>query len=93
MILFVGAGCYHEDMITLAAIKVLKKADCVCYDHLVNKELLGYCQNCELINVGKIGHGSSFKQEDINRLLVEKSRIYHHVVRLKGGDPYLFGRG
>ena len=93
MIWFVGAGCYHEDMITLAAIKVLKIADCVCYDHLVNKELLRYCQDCELINVGKIGHGSSFKQEDINRLLVEKSKIYHHVVRLKGGDPYLFGRG
>ena len=46
MIWFVGAGCYHEDMITLAAIKVLKIADCVCYDHLVNKELLRYCQDC-----------------------------------------------
>lgn len=93
MIWFVGAGCYHEDMITLAAIKVLEIADCILYDHLVNKELLNYNLDCELIDVGKIGHGSAFKQEDINNLLVEKSKQYKNVVRLKGGDPYIFGRG
>lgn len=93
MVWFIGAGCYHEDMITLAAVKVLKKADCVLYDHLVNKALLKYCVNAKLIDVGKIGHGSSFKQDDINTLLVANSKKYKHVVRLKGGDPYLFGRG
>ncbi len=94
MIWFIGGGCYHADMITIGAIKILKKADCILYDHLVNRELLNYAKaECEMINVGKIGHGSSYKQDDINKLLVEMGHKYHDVVRLKGGDPYLFGRG
>ena len=94
MIWFIGGGCYHADMITLGALKILKKADCILYDHLVNRELLNYAPvECEKINVGKIGHGSSYRQDDINKLLVGMGHKYHDVVRLKGGDPYLFGRG
>lgn len=94
MIWFVGAGCYHPDMLTIGAQKLLQKADCVLYDHLVNKEFLQYTKpDCECICVGKRGHQTSFLQEDIYTLLVQKDKIYKHVVRLKGGDPFLFARG
>lgn len=94
MIYFTGGGCYHPDMLTIGAMKLLQQADCVLYDNLINKEFLQYTKrNCECISVGKSGHGTSTKQEDIMELLIEKSRQYKLVVRLKGGDPYLYGRG
>lgn len=94
MIWFVGAGCFHADMLTLGAKKILEQADCVLYDHLVNTEFLEYTkEDCERICVGKRGHKASFLQEDIFTLLVEKDRQYQQVVRLKGGDPFLFARG
>ena len=94
MIWFVGAGCYHPDMLTIGAIKCLKMADCVLYDHLVNPEFLQYTSaECECICVGKRGYHPSFLQTDIEKLLVEKDKTYSNVVRLKGGDPFLFARG
>ena len=94
MIWFVGAGCYHPDMLTIGAKKLLEQADCVLYDHLVHLEFLEYTkEECECICVGKRGHHASFLQEDILTLLVEKDQEYSQVVRLKGGDPFLFGRG
>ena len=94
MIWFVGAGCYHPDMLTIGAIKCLKMADCVLYDHLVNPEFLQYTSgDCECICVGKRGYHPSFLQTDIEKLLVKKDKEYANVVRLKGGDPFLFARG
>lgn len=94
MIWFVGAGCYHPDMLTIGAKKLLEQADCVLYDHLVNLEFLEYTkEECECICVGKRGHHASFLQKDILTLLVEKDQEYSQVVRLKGGDPFLFARG
>ena len=94
MIYFTGGGCYHPDMLTIGAMKLLQKADCVLYDHLINKEFLQYTKkDCECISVGKTGHGTSTKQEDIMKLLITKNRQHIVVVRLKGGDPYLYGRG
>ena len=87
MIWFVGAGCYHPDMLTIGAKKLLEQADCVLYDHLVNKEFLQYAsKDCECICVGKRGHQKSCAQEDIFTLLVQKDKQYKNVVRLKGGD-------
>lgn len=90
----VGAGCGALDLYTVKAMKCIQKADCLIYDHLIDEEILEYCPNhCELIYVGKKAHHHTMKQEEINELLVEKSKQYRHVVRLKGGDVYVFGRG
>lgn len=94
MIWFVGAGCYHPDMLTIGAKKLLEQADCVLYDHLINKEFLQYTSSdCECLCVGKRGHKPSFNQENIYKLLVEMNKKHENVVRLKGGDPFLFARG
>lgn len=90
----VGAGCGALDLYTIKAIKCLKQADCVIYDSLVDEQILDICKDhCEKIYVGKRSHHHTMKQEDINQLLVDKAKQYHHVVRLKGGDVYVFGRG
>ncbi len=90
----VGAGYGDPDLITLKAIKALRNADVVLYDALANEELLDYCHPlCEKIYVGKKGHQSGISQDSINFLIVEKAYEKGHVVRLKGGDPFVFGRG
>ncbi len=90
----VGAGPGDVDLITLKAVKVLKKADVVLYDALVNKELLDFVNpETELIFVGKRRGCYQFQQEQINELLVARAKSHGHVVRLKGGDPFIFGRG
>jgi uroporphyrin-III C-methyltransferase len=89
----VGAGPGDPDLITVKAIKALKSADVVLYDALIADELLDYCQSdCEKIYVGK-RPGESHSQDAINFIIVEKAYMYGHVVRLKGGDPFIFGRG
>ena len=89
----VGAGPGDPDLITLKAIKALKSADVVLYDALIADDLLNYCQlNCEKIYVGK-RPGESHSQDAINFMIVEKAYMCGHVVRLKGGDPFIFGRG
>lgn len=90
----VGAGPGDPDLITLKAIKALESADVILYDALINKELLNYAsQEAEIIFVGKRKGNHSYSQDEINNLIVEKAFLYGHVVRLKGGDPFIFGRG
>ncbi len=93
-ITLVGAGPGDAGLITLNGIKALGKADALLYDALVNTELLGYAPaNAPRIFVGKRNKRHSCPQEEINRLMVRHAFRYGHVVRLKGGDPFVFGRG
>ncbi len=90
----VGAGPGDPDLITLKGIKAIKKADVILYDALVNEELLDLApEHCVKIYVGKRAERLSTKQESINQLLVDYALTHGHVVRLKGGDPFVFGRG
>ena len=90
----VGAGPGDEDLITLKAIKAIKSANVVLYDALINESLLKYAsEDVELIYVGKRKGCYAFQQEQINELIVAKAKQKGHVVRLKGGDPFIFGRG
>src|SRR5579864_3320972 len=90
-----GAGPGAVDLITLRAAEVLAAADVVIYDHLVNEELLNLAPGtAELIYAGKQGGGDrALDQSAINQLMIEHARAGRHVVRLKGGDPFIFGRG
>ena len=90
-----GAGPGAVDMITVRAAQAIAIADVVVYDHLVNEELLNLARGAaELIYAGKRGGGErAMDQSEINRLLVERARAGKQVVRLKGGDPFIFGRG
>ncbi|QCW98977.1 uroporphyrinogen-III C-methyltransferase [Aggregatimonas sangjinii] len=89
----VGAGPGDVELITLKAIKALQVADVVLYDALVDTELLCYAPQAEHIFVGKRRGCYSYQQEQINELIVQRAKEKGHVVRLKGGDPFVFGRG
>lgn len=90
----VGAGPGDPELITLKAINALKSAAVVLYDALVNPTLLDYVNpNAELIFVGKRRGCYRYQQEQINELIVARGHSHGHVVRLKGGDPFIFGRG
>lgn len=89
----VGAGCGDYDLITLRGQNCLKKCDVVVYDSLTDKLLLEYADNAEKICVGKRAGKHSEKQENINEILIAKANEGKTVVRLKGGDPFVFGRG
>ena len=89
----VGAGPGDPDLITLKAIKALKKANVVIYDRLANNEILKYAENAELIYVGKKAGEHYKKQDEINQILIDQGKKHENVVRLKGGDPFVFGRG
>ncbi|MRX41879.1 uroporphyrinogen-III C-methyltransferase [Flavobacterium sp. LC2016-23] len=89
----VGAGPGDVDLITLKAIKELKSADVVLYDALVNEELLQYAEQAEIVFVGKRLGCHAYTQDQINELIVSMANTHGHVVRLKGGDPFVFGRG
>lgn len=90
----IGAGPGDPELITLKAYKILQIADVVLYDNLINKELLAYTHSdCEKIYVGKHPYGSYTPQETILELIKEKAFNKGIVVRLKGGDPFIFGRG
>jgi len=89
----VGAGPGDVELITLKAIKALEAADVVLYDALVNPSLLEYAKNAEHIFVGKRKGCYVYQQEQINELIITKGASHGHVVRLKGGDPFVFGRG
>jgi len=92
-VILVGAGPGRQDLITIAGFKAIQSADVILYDALVNRNLLKENQsNAELIYVGKRSGQHSLKQDEINQLLVEKAKINHRVIRLKGGDPFVFGR-
>lgn len=90
----VGAGPGDEGLLTVKAAGVLLEADTLVYDHLVGRNiLLKYGIGKELINVGKTAGHHPIPQEEINRILAEEAKKGKKVVRLKGGDPFLFGRG
>ena len=89
----VGAGPGDVELITLKAIKALESADIVLYDALVNEELLQYATNASCIFVGKRLGCHAYSQDQINELIVSQAKRFGHVVRLKGGDPFVFGRG
>ena len=89
----VGAGPGDPDLLTLKAVKALQNAGAVLYDALVNPEILNHAPNAIKLFVGKRKGCHSYTQEQINELLLEHALKYGHVVRLKGGDPFVFGRG
>ena len=89
-----GAGPGAKDLIALRAIEKIKIADVIVYDYLANKSFLNYAkEGAEIIYVGKQGGCHTLSQEEINKLIVEKALNNKVVLRLKGGDPYIFGRG
>lgn len=90
----VGAGPGDPGLLTLKARDLIAAADCVIYDYLVNPAILEHAAaSADLIYVGKRGTEISWTQGEINRLLIEKAKEHAMVVRLKGGDPFIFGRG
>jgi uroporphyrin-III C-methyltransferase len=93
-VFLVGAGPGDPELLTLKAAKVLRSADAVLHDELVSGEILRLIPTtAQLINVGKRSGKKSAAQEEINRLLVQHALMGLQVVRLKGGDPFIFGRG
>lgn len=92
-LVLVGAGPGDPELITLKGIKALEQAEVVLYDALANEELLAYAKNAEKIFVGKKPGVHKAQQIEINQMLVELTLAGKHVVRLKGGDAYVFGRG
>ncbi len=90
----VGGGPGDPGLITVKGLELLRRADVVLYDHLVAPQLLNEVpQTAERISVGKSAGQHSFTQAKINDLLVEKAQTHGVVVRLKGGDPFVFGHG
>jgi len=88
----IGAGPGAADLITVRGARLLGEAEVVLYDALVTPEMLALCPQAELVPVGKRSGQRSTAQTVINEKLVDCARRYRHVVRLKGGDPMLFGR-
>jgi len=90
----VGAGPGDLGLVTLRAKECIERADVIVYDQLANPEMLGWArEEAEIIYAGKKAAEHSMSQDEINKLLIEKARAGNHVVRLKGGDPFVFGRG
>lgn len=89
----VGAGPGDPELITIKAVNTLKSANVVLYDALINRELLEYAPQAEHVFVGKRKDKHRYSQDEINELIVKYARERGHVVRLKGGDPFIFGRG
>lgn len=89
----VGAGPGDPGLITVRGMQLLQQADVVVYDYLAAPALLNYCPQARKIYVGKKAAEHTLTQEGINQLLVDLGKQGHSVVRLKGGDPFIFGRG
>jgi uroporphyrinogen III methyltransferase/synthase len=90
----VGAGPGDPELITVKGMKLIQQADAIVYDFLIDERLLSFARkDAELICAGKSSSRHTMKQEEINRLLAEKAKEHSIVVRLKNGDPFVFGRG
>lgn len=93
-ITLLGAGPGDPELLTLKGLRILKVADVVLYDALVSEKILALIPaHIPAWSVGKRAGAHSFRQEEINTLIVDFAYRYGHVVRLKGGDPFVFGRG
>ena len=93
-VVLVGAGPGDPELLTLKGRRYLETADVVVYDRLVDRQLLGHApRDAELVDVGKKPGGPRDRQSEINTLLIDRARSGKRVVRLKGGDPFIFGRG
>ncbi|MDR3566264.1 MAG: uroporphyrinogen-III C-methyltransferase [Negativicutes bacterium] len=94
IVYLVGAGPGDYELISLKGLEYIKQAETIVYDRLADERLLAFARpDVELIYVGKASSDHTLRQEDINRLLVDKAKEGKTVVRLKGGDPFVFGRG
>ena len=94
MVYLIGAGPGAPGLITLKAIECIKEADVVVYDYLANKRFLEYAgKRAEIIYVGKQGGAHTLPQDEINKLIIKKAQKGKIIARLKGGDPFIFGRG
>lgn len=90
----VGAGPGNPDLLTVKAARLIDKAEVIVFDRLVSKDILALCNpDAEMIYVGKRCGKTSMRQESISQLLVDLAKSGREVVRLKGGDPFIFGRG
>jgi uroporphyrin-III C-methyltransferase len=89
----VGAGPGDPDLITIKGLKVLRTADVILYDALINPALLDHAPKAKKIFVGKRKGLHRYSQDEINSMIVEQAFQHGHVIRLKGGDPFVFGRG
>ena len=90
----VGAGPGDPGLITVKGLELIRRADVLVYDRLIPRELLDHARpNAEKIDVGKLPQQHRLPQDEINRLLIERAQQGRTVVRLKGGDPFVFGRG
>jgi len=92
IVYLVGAGPGDPELISIKGMKALREAHCIIYDYLAEKSLLDGL-DCEIIYVGKQGSDHTLKQDEINELIAQKALEGKTVVRLKGGDPFIFGRG
>lgn len=93
-VVLVGGGPGDPELLTVGGLKALRAADVVLYDHLAPLDCLTQCRpGCELIDVGKIPAGRHVDQSEINRLLIQYAQRGLSVVRFKGGDPFVLGRG
>ena len=89
-----GAGPGDIDLLTIKALRVIKRADIIIYDRLANPDILKEAKDgCEFLYVGKEDSHHTLPQEEINELIYQSALKYETVVRLKGGDPLVFGRG
>jgi uroporphyrin-III C-methyltransferase len=92
-VFLIGAGPGDPDLITLKAVKALQTAEVILIDDLVNRALLAHAPQARVVEVGKRGGCKSTPQHFINRMMIALATQGQTVVRLKGGDPFLFGRG
>ncbi len=89
-----GAGPGDMELLTLKALRVVQEADVIIYDRLANPDILGEAKDgCEFVYVGKEDGRHIMPQDDINETIYQNALKYENVVRLKGGDPFVFGRG
>ena len=94
MVYLTGAGPGDMDLLTVKALRVVQQADVIIYDRLANPDILKEAKDgCEFIYVGKADSHHSLPQEEINEVIYQNALKYENVVRLKGGDPLVFGRG
>ena len=92
-VILVGAGPGDPELLTLRAVRALQSADVILFDDLVAPDILDFARReAKKMLVGKTGHAPSCKQDDINALMISLAKAGRRVVRLKGGDPMIFGR-